>query len=215
VLVTYPVGQTLASVVETEGWISADEALRCCHDCLSALRSAVSVGIQHGDINTEHVMRVAAADDEYYYVLTDWGHAVLEERDSPSISPKFSSTSALQEGRLCPASDAESLVYLLFFVCGGTIPEFNSMEAALHWRDRVWSRRAIQQQLGKVSAVLKAFADYIDSLCSTPYPVDYDIWLRRLNQALTQGDPRRMNDLSFGRSDFVIGSSATSAPSVN
>ncbi|CAM6030721.1 unnamed protein product [Sphagnum balticum] len=215
VLVTYPVGQTLASVVETEGWISADEALRCCHDCLSALRSAVSVGIQHGDISTEHVMRVAAADDEYYYVLTDWGHAVLEERDSPSISPKFSSTSALQEGRLCPASDAESLVYLLFFVCGGTIPEFNSMEAALHWRDRVWSRRAIQQQLGEVSAVLKAFADYIDSLCSTPYPVDYDIWLRRLNQALTQGDPRRMNDLSFGRSDFVIGSSATSAPSVN
>jgi hypothetical protein len=89
------------------------------------------------------------------------------------------------------------------------------MEAALHWRDRVWSRRAIQKQLGEVSAVLKAFADYIDSLCSTPYPVDYDIWLRRLNQALTQGDPRRMNDLSFGRSDFVIGSSATSPPSVN
>jgi hypothetical protein len=215
VLVTYPVGETLASAVEIEGWISADEALHCCHDCLSALRSTVSVGIQHGDINPEHMMRAAAADGEYYYVLTDWGHAVLEERDSPAISPKFSSTSALQEGRLCPASDAESLIYLLFFVCGGTIPEFNSMEAALHWRDRVWSRRAIQQKLGKVSAVLKAFADYIDSLCSTPYPVDYDIWLRRLNQALTQGDPRRMNDLSFGRSDFVIGSSATSAPSVN
>jgi hypothetical protein len=37
-------------------------------------------------------MQVAVANDEYYFVLTDWGHVVLEERDNPFISPKFSST---------------------------------------------------------------------------------------------------------------------------
>jgi hypothetical protein len=59
-------------------------------------------------------MHVVVANDKYYYVLTYWGHVILEERDNPSISPKFSSTSALQEGRLCLASNAESLVYLFF-----------------------------------------------------------------------------------------------------
>jgi hypothetical protein len=60
-------------------------------------------------------MQVATVDDEYYCVLTDWGHVVLEEINNPSIFPKFSSTFALQEGRLCPTFDVESLVYLLFF----------------------------------------------------------------------------------------------------
>jgi hypothetical protein len=27
-------------------------------------------------------MQVAVVDDEYYYVLIDWGHVVLEERDN-------------------------------------------------------------------------------------------------------------------------------------
>jgi hypothetical protein len=41
-LVTFPVGETLASAVEIECWISADETLRCCHVCLSALHSVLS-----------------------------------------------------------------------------------------------------------------------------------------------------------------------------
>ncbi|CAK9220776.1 unnamed protein product [Sphagnum troendelagicum] len=98
-----------------------------------------SVGIQHGDISPEHVMQFVVANGEYDYILTDWGHAVLEERYSPAISPEFSPTSALHEGRLCPASDAESLIYLLSFVSGCAIPEFDSMEAALRWRNRVWA----------------------------------------------------------------------------
>ncbi|CAK9204563.1 unnamed protein product [Sphagnum troendelagicum] len=57
-LVSSPVGLTLDSVVESEGCISADEALHCCYGCLSALQSAVSVAIQHRDINSEHVMWV-------------------------------------------------------------------------------------------------------------------------------------------------------------
>ncbi len=77
-----------------------------------------SVGIQHGDISPEHVMRFVVANGEYDYILTDWGHAVLEERYSPAISPEFSSTSALHEGRLCPTFDAESLIYLISLYLG-------------------------------------------------------------------------------------------------
>ncbi|MCO5578392.1 hypothetical protein L7F22_032233 [Adiantum nelumboides] len=184
ILVTLPVGESLDVVVQKYGVLSPEEALKCCHDCLSALRSAGSAGIQHGDITPEHVLRVVGGDGESYHVLVEWGHAVLEDRDSPGISLRFSSTYALQEGKLCPASDSESLVYLLYFLCGGSTPHFDSIESALQWRERSWARRAIQQQLGEVSAVLKAFADYVDSLCGTPYPVDYDIWFRRLNRAL-------------------------------
>lgn len=213
VLVTAPIGETVELVVGREGFFPLEEALRICHDCLSALRSASSVGIQHGDITPDHIIRVTGSDGEYYYVLSDWGHAVLEERDSPALSPQFSSTAALQEGKLFPASDTESLVYLLYYICGGVIPEFDSMEAALHWRDRAWARRAIQQQLGEVSAVLKAFADYVDTLCGTPYPVDYDIWMHRLARALSI-DPSK-NELSSGRLEFMAESSGTSAPSVS
>ncbi len=67
------------------------------------------------------MIHVAVVNDKYYHVLTYWGHVILEEKDNPSISPKFSSTSTLQEGRLCPTSNAKSLVYLLFLVCGRTI----------------------------------------------------------------------------------------------
>uniref|UniRef100_A0A7N0VJS5 Uncharacterized protein n=1 Tax=Kalanchoe fedtschenkoi TaxID=63787 RepID=A0A7N0VJS5_KALFE len=57
-------------------------------------------------------------------------------------------------------------------------------EGALEWRENAWSRRQIQQKLGDVSTVLKALADYVDSLCGTPYPIDYEIWLRRLKRSM-------------------------------
>lgn len=188
ILVTLPVGEPLDMIVERDGVYSPEESLKCCYDCLSALRSAAFAGIQHGDITPEHVVRVIGADGESYHVLVEWGHAVLEDRDSSGINLRFSSTYALQEGKLCPASDAESIVYLLYFLCGGNAPQFDSIESALQWRERSWARRAIQQQLGEVSAFLKAFADYVDSLCGTPYAVDYDIWLRRLGRALHRVD---------------------------
>jgi hypothetical protein len=158
---------------------------------------------------------MASGERHSYYVLVDWGHAVLEDRDSPAFNVQFSSTYALQERKLCPASDVESLVYLLYYLCGGTIPHRESLEAALQWRERSWARRTIQQQLGEVSAVLKAFADYVDSLCGTPYPVDYEIWLRRLNRALHGEDHGKWIDNSAptGRNDDVAESSGTSGAS--
>jgi hypothetical protein len=39
------------------------------------------------------------------------------KKDNPFISPKFSSTFAFQKGKLCPTSNVESLVFLLFFAC--------------------------------------------------------------------------------------------------
>ncbi|PWA55541.1 protein kinase-like domain-containing protein [Artemisia annua] len=184
ILVTSPVGKTVADMVRL-GQFGLDEAIKCCHDCLSALSSASSAGIRHGDIRPENIIYVtSSASHQPYFVLVGWGHAILEERDRPVMNLHFSSTYALQEGKLCSASDAESLVYLLYFSSGADLPELDSVEGALEWRDTFWSKRLIQQRLGDISAVLKAFADYVDSLCGTPYPMDYEIWLRRLKRHL-------------------------------
>jgi len=63
--------------------------LRFCHDCLSILCNAISIGIQHKDINTKHMMQVATTNDKYYYVLIDWGHVILEERQPFYFSKIF------------------------------------------------------------------------------------------------------------------------------
>ncbi|KAL1314142.1 hypothetical protein HN51_040929 [Arachis hypogaea] len=187
ILVTSPVGETVAEMVHT-GQFGSDEAIKCCHDCLSALSAAASAGIRHGDIRPENVICVKSGARHPYFVLIGWGHAILEDRDRPAMNLHFSSTYALQEGKLCSASDAESLVYMLYYSCGGVFPELDSVEGALQWRETSWSRRLIQQKLGDISTVLKAFADYVDSLCGTPYPMDYDIWLRRLRRNIHQED---------------------------
>ncbi|KAH9307608.1 hypothetical protein KI387_035519, partial [Taxus chinensis] len=216
VLVYSPVGEPLSTRIARDGAFTSEEALQCCHDILSALQNAASASIQHGDICPEHVIRVMDAERGSFYVLVDWGHAVLEDRDSPAINLQFSSTYALQEGKLCPASDAESLVYLLYYLCSGTPQELDSIEAALQWRERSWTQRYIQQQLGEISTLLKAFADYVDSLCGTPYPVDYEIWLRRLSRAMQGNNHGKSIDYSASsvRSDDVAGSSGTSAASL-
>lgn len=195
ILVTSPVGETVANMV-SEGRFGLDEAIRCCHDCLSALSTVSSAGIRHGDIRPENVICVRSGVRHPYFVLIGWGHAILEDRDRPAMNLHFSSTYALQEGKLCSASDAESLVYMLYFSCGGTLPELDSVEGALQWRETSWSRRIIQQKLGDVSTVLKAFADYVDSLCGTPYPIDYDIWLRRLRKNIHEEDHGKEIDTS-------------------
>ncbi|XP_027350904.1 uncharacterized protein LOC113861972 isoform X2 [Abrus precatorius] len=187
ILVTSPVGETVAEMVRT-GQFGLDEAIRCCHDCLSALSTAASAGLRHGDIRPENVICVKAGVRHPYFVLIGWGHAILEDRDRPAMNLHFSSTYALQEGKLCSASDAESLVYMLYYSCGGVFPDLDSVEGALQWRETSWSRRLIQQKLGDISTVLKAFADYVDSLCGTPYPMDYDIWLRRLRRNIHEDD---------------------------
>ncbi|CAF1700957.1 unnamed protein product [Brassica napus] len=184
ILVTTPVGETVSDMVN-EGRFGPEEAIRCCHDCLSALSSSSSAGIRHGDIRPENVVYVTSGVRQPYFVLIGWGHAVLEDRDRPAMNLHFSSTYALQEGKLCAASDAESLIYMLYF-CFGDLPDLDSVEGALQWRETSWSKRLIQQKLGDVSTILKAFSDYVDSLCGTPYPLDYGIWLRRLKRNISE-----------------------------
>jgi hypothetical protein len=187
VLVISPIGETVAEMVEA-GRFGSDDAIKCCHDCLSALSTATSAGLRHGDIRPENVICVRSGVRQPYFVLIGWGHAILEDRDRPAMNLHFSSTYALQEGKLCSASDAESLVYMLYYSCGGVLPDLDSVEGALQWRETSWSRRLIQQKLGDISTVLKAFADYVDSLCGTPYPINYDIWLRRLRRNIHEDD---------------------------
>lgn len=195
ILVASPVGEPISCMVARDGSFSSEEAVRCCRDCLAALRSASMANVQHGEICPENIIRVVDMQGSRYVPIS-WGRAVLEDRDSPAINLQFSSSHALQHGKLCPSSDAESLVYLLFFICGGggggsmQQQQQDSIESALQWRERMWAQRLIQQQLGEVSAILKAFADYVDSLCGTPYPVDYDIWLKRLSKAVDASTDR-------------------------
>ncbi|XP_015879651.2 uncharacterized protein LOC107415773 isoform X1 [Ziziphus jujuba] len=187
ILVTSPVGESLSTIVARDGPFSPEEAIRCCRDCLVALRTAAMANVQHGDICPENIIRVVnmqGSRSNILYVPISWGRAVLEDRDSPAINLQFSSSHALQHGKLCPSSDAESLIYLLYFICRGVSQQQDSIESALQWRERSWAKRVIQQELGEVSALLKAFADYVDSLCGTPYPVDYDIWLKRLSRTV-------------------------------
>lgn len=188
VLITCPVGETLSSIVARDGPFSSEEVIRCCRDCLAALKNAKTANIQHGDICPENIIRLAVDEQggsrTSSYILVSWGRAVLEDRDSPAISLQFSSAHALQNGKLCPSSDAESLIYLIYYISGGAMQQQDSIESALKWRQRSWSKRVIQHQLGEVSALLKAFADYIDSLCGTTYPVDYDTWLKRMSKAV-------------------------------
>jgi len=76
------------------------------------------------------------------------------------------------------------------------MPDLDSVEGALQWRENAWSKRLIQQKLGDISAVLKAFADYVDSLCGTPYPMDCGIWLRRLRRHIQVDDNGKEIDTS-------------------
>lgn len=189
VLVTFPIGEPVSSIVSQDGPFSCEEVIRCCRDCLAALRSAKMANVQHGDICPENVVRVSDAQgssSSFFYVPVSWGRAVLEERDGPAMNLFFSSSHTLQHGKLCPSSDVESLVYLLYFLCGGNMQQQDSIESALQWRQRSWAKRHIQRHLGEVSAILKAFADYVDTLCGTPYPVDYDGWLKRLDKAVNE-----------------------------
>lgn len=216
VLVTFPIGEPLLSIVTQDGPFSSEEATRCCRDCLAALRTAKMANIQHGDICPENVVRVSdfrGSISSFLYVPVSWGRAVLEERDSPAMNLLFSSSHALQHGKLCPSSDVESLVYLLYFLCGGNMQMQDSIESALQWRQKSWAKRHIQRHLGEVSAILKAFADYVDTLCGTPYPVDYDGWLKRLDKVVNESTDKGklVEDMTANmRIEDVAGSSGIS-----
>ncbi|KAG8373684.1 hypothetical protein BUALT_Bualt11G0050200 [Buddleja alternifolia] len=211
-LVTCPVGEPLSSIIAHDGPCSAEEATRCCRDCLAALRSAKMANILHGDIRPENIICVndRSRRNNSIFVLVSWGRAVLEDRDSPPLNLQFSSAHALQHGKLCPSSDVESLIYLIYFVCGGPTQQQDSIESALKWRQTCWGKRVIQQQLGEISPLLKAFADYVDSICGTPYAVDYDVWLKRLNRAVDEcGERGKMSEEVLRLKD-VAESSGTS-----
>ncbi|KAK3036178.1 hypothetical protein RJ639_030248 [Escallonia herrerae] len=69
--------------------------------------------VQHGDICPETIMLVknhgGRSSSRMFRSL---------DRDGPAINLQFSSARALQHGKLCPLSDAESLIYLPYFFEG-------------------------------------------------------------------------------------------------
>lgn len=187
ILVSSPVGEPVSSIIAHYGPFSAEESIRCCRDCLEALRSAKMANIMHGDISPENIIHAVShknSSKSRSFFLVSWGRAILEDRDSPALNLQFSSAHALQHGKLCPSSDIESLIYLIYSLSRGSMQQQDSIESAFKWRQRCWTKRVIQKHLSQVSPLLKAFADYVDGICGTPYAVDYDVWLDRLNGAV-------------------------------
>lgn len=94
-LLTSPVGEQLSCIVARAGPFSPEEAIRCCRDCLAALRSASLVSVQHGNICPDNIIRVADVRETrngFLYIPISWGRAVLEDRDSPAVNLQFSSS---------------------------------------------------------------------------------------------------------------------------
>ena len=105
---------------------------------------AASAAIKHGDIRPKNVIHVKLGAMHPNFVLVGWGHAILEDRGLPIMNLHFSATYALQEGKLCLVSDAESFICMLCYFCAGAFPDLDSVEGALQWRKISWSRRLIQ-----------------------------------------------------------------------
>ncbi|KAJ0810199.1 putative protein kinase-like domain superfamily [Helianthus annuus] len=74
ILVVHPIGQPLSTKSIP---FTSDDAIRCCRDCLSALKSAKSANVQHGDICPENIITTNG-----FYVLVSWGRAVLDDKDT-------------------------------------------------------------------------------------------------------------------------------------
>ncbi|KAJ0627482.1 putative protein kinase-like domain superfamily [Helianthus annuus] len=77
ILVVHPIGQPLSTKSIP---FTSDDAIRCCRDCLSALKSAKSANVQHGDICPENIITTNG-----FYVLVSWGRAVLDDKDTYSV----------------------------------------------------------------------------------------------------------------------------------
>ncbi|KAF9620125.1 hypothetical protein IFM89_010784 [Coptis chinensis] len=122
---------------------------------------SASAGIRHGDIRPENVIHVSSGVRHPYYVLIGWGHAILEERDRPVMNLHFSSTYALEGAAMLRLRD-ESLVYLLFFTTSGAVQIWIRSRGTLQWREA--------------------------SSRGTPYPMDYEIWLKRMRRRFHEED---------------------------
>ncbi|KAJ0879120.1 putative protein kinase-like domain superfamily [Helianthus annuus] len=136
VLITSPVGKTVADMIRL-GQFGSDEAIRCCHDCLSALSTAGTAGIRHGDIRPENIICVTSSTTQQpYFVLVGWGHRHFGgKRPARYESSFFIDISRFKKESYVPRLMQKVSFYLLYFSSGGELPELDSVEGALEWRD--------------------------------------------------------------------------------
>ena len=82
-------GQSLAKLVDREGALPAQRALRIIHQIVQALHSAHGVGIVHRDLKPENVMLVEKDDQADFVKVLDFGIAkikVEETAEQPALT---------------------------------------------------------------------------------------------------------------------------------
>ncbi len=116
-------GRSLAQTVQSEGRLSADEAARVGERVARALSAVHAVGLVHGDVKAQNVMRAEGGR----IVLMDFG-STADEREfeklipTPSGTPLYLGPERLGGEAPTVASDLYALGTLLFYLVTGRFP---------------------------------------------------------------------------------------------
>lgn len=118
----YLKGQTLAAVLERDAAFSIDESLRIARDLASALNAVHRIGLVHGDVKAENVMRESGGR----IVLMDFGASgnagSLAARLLISGTPRYLAPEVLNGAPMSAASDWYAFGVTLYLMLAGEFP---------------------------------------------------------------------------------------------
>jgi serine/threonine protein kinase len=125
----YIEGRSLATLLQEEGRLSMDRALRITWEIARALRSAHRAGVIHRDLKPANVMVTDTPDGEIIKVV-DFGVAKLTQAGAEAItlddrvvgSPQYMAPEQVLDGEVSPRSDIYSLGVLLYELLSGEVP---------------------------------------------------------------------------------------------
>lgn len=144
-------GRTLAAVVDADGALAPEEAIRCGRGVAQALAAVHAAGLIHGDVKAENVMRESGGR----IVLMDFGAGgdarLLASQRLISGTPRYLPPEVLDGAPLGVASDIYALGMLLFALLSGRYPYRELDPAKLREEQRRSDRptlRELRPELG-------------------------------------------------------------------
>jgi len=125
-------GRTLASALETDGWLPVPRALRILDQTLAALEAAHDLGLVHRDLKPENIFLTRVAKDPDFVKVLDFGiaKAMQTNIDAPSITasgvvigtPTYMSPEQCRGDLVDPRSDLYALGCVAFTLLSGAPP---------------------------------------------------------------------------------------------
>ncbi len=125
-------GRTLASALQTDGWLPVPRALRILDQTLAALEAAHDLGLVHRDLKPENIFLTRVAKDPDFVKVLDFGiaKAMQSNIDAPSITasgvvigtPTYMSPEQCRGDLVDPRSDLYSLGCVAFTLLSGAPP---------------------------------------------------------------------------------------------